>query len=98
MLVAVGALVPLLILMVLGAVLYWRGFVDSAVRRGMDRLTYWVALPSLFVVSLSETNFQELQAGGLVAGLVVGAVLATGLGAVVAALMRLESAKFGVFV
>lgn len=98
MLVAVGALTPLLILMALGAVLFWRGFLDSKVRRGMDRLIYWAALPSLFVATLSETDFQGLQAGGLIGVLILGAVLGTGLAAAAAAGMKLKPERFGVFV
>lgn len=98
MLQATESLIPILLLVALGAGLFRWGFVDSAVRRGLDRFVFWVALPSLFIHRLSATDFRALEAGEMVAVLAIAFVAASLVAAAVAALMGLSKDEFGVFV
>ena len=98
MLQAAQSLIPILLLVTLGAVLFWRRFITPEFRDGMDRFTYWVALPSLFVQRLADTDFQALQAGNMVIVLAITFVAASLIAAVVAAILRLPRDEFGVFV
>lgn len=50
----VNALAPLAVLVALGAVLLKTGFFTTALRQGLDRLVYWVALPALIVRVLAQ--------------------------------------------
>ena len=48
------SLLPIALLIVLGAGLLRFRFLDEAVRQGLDRLVYWVALPALIVGVLAD--------------------------------------------
>lgn len=98
MLQAAEALVPIVLLVAIGAALRKGEFIDSQVRRGMDRFTYWVALPALFVHQLSETDFGELVAVELASVLVLAALAGCLVSVLVAALGRLNRDDFGVLV
>lgn len=95
---ATESLIPIILLVALGAGLYKAGFMDAALRRGLDRFTYWVALPSLFIHSLSNTDFGALQAGDMVLVLAISVIVASLLAAALAFLMGLSRDAFGVFV
>lgn len=98
MFLALESLVPIVLLVGLGAALLrWR-FISPEARGGLDRFTYWVALPSLFIQELAGTNFGELATGGLIVVLALASVLAAVVAASVAALLRLPRQNFGVFV
>jgi malate permease and related proteins len=98
MLKALESLVPIVMLMALGAALYRGGFFDETVRRGLDKFTYWVALPSLFVAKLSATDFGQLVAARLALVLVLAVVASAVLAAVLGALIGLGRNRLGVFV
>ena len=95
---AAEALLPIVLLVMLGAALRKGEFFDEAVRCGMDRFTFWVALPSLFIHELAGTNFRELVAGQLVLVLVLSALAGSVVAAMIAGLLRLPRTDFGVFV
>ncbi|MFU8803661.1 MAG: AEC family transporter [Bradymonadaceae bacterium] len=98
MFLAIESLIPIVLLVALGAALLKWGFITPEVRGGMDRFTYWIALPSLFVQQLAGTDFQELAAGGLILVLALGALAAAVVAAVVAFLLGLSRDRLGVFV
>ncbi len=98
MIQAATSLIPIILLVILGAALFQGGFMDSALRRGLDRFTYWVALPSLFIYDLSGTDFGELQAQNLLATLFILIVGSAIVAALVAALFRMKDEHSGVFV
>ena len=82
----------------LGALLFRAGFINAEIRRGLDWFTYWVALPSLFISSLSGTDFAALQVGDLVAVMALAGLATTVLAILLAAVLRVKRRKFGVFV
>lgn len=49
----VNSLLPILLLVVLGAVLQRSGFFQADFRKGLDRLVYWVCLPALILATLA---------------------------------------------
>ncbi len=52
--VILSSLVPLALLVALGAALLHFGLYDDTVRRALDRLAYWVCLPAMILHSLLE--------------------------------------------
>lgn len=98
MLQAAEALIPIVLLVALGAALRKGDFFGETVRAGMDKFTYWVALPSLFIHQLSNTDFGGLVVGELALVLVITALAGSFLAVIVAALMGLSRTDFGVFV
>ena len=93
-----SSLVPIILLVILGAVLFKWAFVTPQIRGGIDKFTYWVALPSLFVHDLADTDFAALETAGLLLVLVVATVAAAVVAALVALISGLSRQRFGVFV
>jgi len=63
------AFVPAFALLGLGALLKRRLLRDDAVWAGMERLIYWVLLPSLIVAALAPLNLAELPLGRIAAAI-----------------------------
>lgn len=97
MLQATESLLPILLLLGLGAGLSRIGFLSSETREGMDKFTYWVALPSLFIYQLGGTDFRGLETGGLVLVLGLSILAAAFVAALLAFVLRLEKEQSGVF-
>ncbi len=82
------AFVPAFALLALGALLKRRLLKDDTIWAGMERLIYWVLLPSLIVAALAPLNLAELPLGriagaiwtALALGTVVSVMLARALG------------------
>lgn len=98
MLQAAESLVPIILLTGLGAFLSFSGFLNAEIRSGMDRFTYWIALPSLFLHSLSGTDFRQLDAGGLVLVLVLSTLIIIAAAAIIARFNRMQREFSGVFI
>jgi malonate transporter and related proteins len=77
------AFVPAFALLALGALLKRRLLRDDAIWAGMERLIYWVLLPSLIIAALSPLDLATLPLGRI-AGAIWGALA---LGTVVALLL-----------
>lgn len=95
----VESLLPLALLVVLGAALQRFGFFDAAFRKGLDRLVYWVALPALIIGALAKAPPPEVIGS---AGAMIGALCGATLGVAVlawgaAGLLRLPRPSAGVF-
>jgi malonate transporter len=69
------AFVPIFGLLGLGALLRRKLLRDDAIWAGIEKLVFWVLLPSLIVNALSGMRLSELPVGGL-AGTIWGALLA----------------------
>jgi predicted permease len=90
------SLLPLALLVGLGAALLKFGFVDQAFRRQLDRLVYWVALPALIVQLLAEAPAEVTGAGRMLLALVAATLGALLLAAAASRLLRRPRAEFGV--
>lgn len=98
MIEALNSLVPIVLLVVLGAALFRGRFMSSELRSGMDQFTYWVALPSLFIHDLADTDFAQLEAFNLLVVLVLATVSTALLAAVMATVFAMKDEHSGVFV
>lgn len=94
---ALQSLLPIIFLVLLGAGLRWREFLDDHMRAGMDKFIYWVALPCLFIHKLAATDFAQLDFAHLSLAMVVSALVLFLVAIGVAALLRVPGPKFGVF-
>ncbi len=98
MAVVAQSLLPVVLLIALGAGLLRAGFYTDFFRRSLDRLTYWIALPALIVSKLAQPDFEFDAVGDLLIVIVAAMSGATLVAAVAAWLMRLPPAESGVFV
>ena len=98
MLQATESLLPIILLVGLGALLFKVEFITPEIRQGMDKFTYWIALPSLFIHQLAATDFQGLETGGLLLVLAVATVASALVATVIPLVMGLDSHQNGVFV
>jgi predicted permease len=71
------AFVPAFALLALGALLKRRLLRDDTIWAGMERLIYWVLLPSLIVSALAPLNLAELPLGRIAAAIWVALALGT---------------------
>ena len=95
----VNALAPLGVLVALGAVLLKTGFMSTALRQGLDRLVYWVALPALIVRVLAQAPPAADDAAVQMTVVLCGATLAAALIAWAAAWIgRVPRASVGVLI
>jgi len=92
-----NALLPLALLVALGAALLRLGFFDDAFRKRLDRFVYWVSLPALLVWVLSEAPDGGGSAWAMI-GAMCGATLGlAAAGGAAAWALRLPPASKGVF-
>ncbi|MEU8895757.1 AEC family transporter [Nocardia sp. NPDC048505] len=68
---ATTAIVPVVFILVLGAVLRRRTLNDPGFWRGLEWMSYWVFTPALFVASIAATDLGSVSIGLLVFGLAV---------------------------
>lgn len=99
MLQVLNSLLPIALLVLLGAALLRLRFFDEAFRRGLDRLVYWVALPALIVRVLVDAPTGEVleSVGGMLIALGGATVAVAGIAGVVAKAIRLPADEAGVF-
>lgn len=98
MLQATESLLPIILLVGLGTLLFKAEFITPEIRQGMDKFTYWIALPSLFIHQLAATDFHGLETGGLLLVLGIATVATAVVAALVALVWGLDSDQNGVFV
>ncbi|MEU0506470.1 AEC family transporter [Nocardia sp. NPDC005998] len=72
------AIVPVVLVLVLGAVLRRWAVTDPGFWRGLEWMSYWVFTPALFVGSIARTDLTSVSLGLLALGLAVP-ILGTGL-------------------
>lgn len=95
----IDSLLPLALLVALGAALLKLRFFDAAFRKGLDRLVYWVALPALIVRVLAEAPPTEVlgSAGAMVLTLGGATLTMAALAWGIAKLIRRPDTEAGVF-
>ncbi len=95
----VDSLLPIALLVALGAVLLRLRFYDDGFRKGLDRLVYWVALPALIVRVLAEAPPAEAlgSVGGMAVTLCSATVAVAAVGWGLGKLLRLGDTELGVF-
>ena len=79
MLVVFGALVPVFLLIVLGAVLKRRLLADEPVWVGIERLVYYVLFPALLVDTLSRAKLSSVPIAGVGGALLLAVLMMSAL-------------------
>jgi len=96
--VILTSLVPLALLVAIGAALLHFGLYDDTVRRSLDRLTYWVCLPAMIIHSLLEPQTGGLgDAGWMTLALAIATLGGVALALVVTQAVRMTRDVSGVF-
>ena len=93
----INTLLPVFLIIALGALLTWRGLLTESVLSGIKWLVYWVGLPALLVhkIVAAELDASVLNSLGIV---LVGTGAAVVVGVVVAMVFRMKSERVGTFV
>lgn len=96
--VILASLLPLALLVSIGALLLKFGFYDDTVRRSLDLLVYWVCLPAMLVHSLVGAPTGGLTEAGLMTlALAIATLGGAGVAILVVILFGLKRAEAGVF-
>ncbi|MEM1026842.1 MAG: AEC family transporter [Planctomycetota bacterium] len=90
------SLLPLIVLVSLGAGLVRFGFLAPAARKQLDRLVYWVCLPALLIVKIGLAGGLDIAVGQVAAALAIATVVAGLIGALGWKLLGGRSDAFGV--
>lgn len=96
--VLLSVLLPLLLVIALGALLEWRRFFGPGFIAGANRLTYWVALPVVVLHSLATAEHAETDVQGLLAVLIGATVLGVALAWALARAIGIEGSSVGTWV
>ena len=93
-----NVVVPVFLIVALGAVLRRTGFLNDQVFRGLNRLAYWVGLPCLLVQKLATCDVHNGAWGGAFWVLLAGIGSAIVASFLLAGAMRLERRQVGAFI
>ncbi len=88
------ALLPVILLIALGAWLRRRAFLAEAFWPQAERLGYFILLPSLFLHGLATARLQSLPVAGLVGTLMASTILVAAIMVALRPLMRVDGAAF----
>lgn len=94
----VNALVPVFVIIAVGAWLQRSAFVSAGFLREANRVTYWLGLPALLFSQLVSSLRDAAGAEALLAALFAATALATAAGYLVAWLLRVPGTAVGTFV
>ncbi|MEM1013348.1 MAG: AEC family transporter [Planctomycetota bacterium] len=94
----VESLLPLVLLVSLGAALMRFGFLERATRQQLDRLVYWVCLPALLTKMIGVAGGLDRAVGEVALALALATVAAAAIGAIGWKVLRGGSDAFGVMV
>lgn len=70
----VASLAPVFLIIVLGAVLHWRGLMAEAGWVGLERATYYVFFPAMIIMTLAKADLRSVPVLAVAASL-IGAIL-----------------------
>jgi predicted permease len=94
----ISSLLPICLVIALGAGLRASGFLSEGFFAGMNRLCYWIALPVLLVHKLAGASLQGESALRICAALIIATVGCVLVGYAAALAIRLPSRSLGAFV
>jgi predicted permease len=89
---------PVFLIIVLGKLLCRTGFFSESLVKGLNQLTYWVALPALLFSEISSAVFDSGEVGRITLLLIISTLIAFLLGYSAALLLRLPHRALGAFV
>ncbi|MBS3821283.1 MAG: hypothetical protein GVY16_07170 [Planctomycetes bacterium] len=94
----VNTIAPVFLVVALGAMLRRTGFVSADVQRGTNRLAYWVGLPCLLVVKISDSGTVADKAGMMMLVFLAATAGMIAVALVAAKWMGMQAARVGTFV
>jgi len=94
----INTLLPVFLIIALGAQLRKGGFVSAEFVNGLNRLVYWVALPCLLFYKLATASYDYQVAGKTFLVVLAGMLGCIIIGYIIAAIMRVPAAEIGTFV
>jgi predicted permease len=96
--VILGSLLPLTLVVALGALLLKIRLYDDTVRRSIDLLVYWVCLPAMIVHSLLEGPGGGLEeTGRMILAMAIATLGGAGIAVLLAIVLRMKPGEAGVF-
>ena len=93
-----NSLMPIFLIIVLGKLLCRTGFFSDSLVKGLNQLSYWVALPALLFSEISSAVFDASQVRRITVLLIVATLIIFMIGYLVARLLRLPHYALGAFV
>jgi len=94
----INTVFPVFLIIALGAQLRKGGFISAGFVDGLNRLVYWVALPSLLFYKIATASYDYQVAGKTFLVVLAGMLACIAAGYIVAAVMRVPSAATGTLV
>ena len=94
----INTLAPVFLVIALGAALRHWGFISEVTHKGLNRLSYWVAVPSLIFVKISQAPPTGGAAGVVAKIMILGALSLSVTGIILALVLRMKRAPVGTFV
>lgn len=94
----INTIAPVFLTIILGLLLRQRGFLSAELTRGINRLAYWVGLPTLLFYKLASAGFNMQIAGRTYAVVLGGMFTCLVLALIIGILLRIPSETMGTFV
>jgi len=94
----INTVFPVFLVVGLGAVLRRKHFISADLVIGLNRLVYWVALPSLLFYKIATANYDYSTAGKTFFVMLAGTLASIGAAYVVAFFLKMPSTSVGAFV
>jgi predicted permease len=98
MMTVVNSLLPIFLVIGLGAALRATGFLSQEFFTGMNKLCYWVALPALLFYKVAGATFEGETALSIFWVLLIATLGLAVLGYILAIVLRLPARSWGAFV
>jgi predicted permease len=94
-----NTLAPIFVLIAVGAFAFRFRFLDAATLHGLNRLTYWVALPALLFHGAAVANYSGVGVGRTIFVLIAASTVTAAIAAFIAVrMLRLRGVVAGTFV
>ncbi len=93
-----NSLMPVFLIIALGKLLCRTGFFSPSLIKGLNQLTYWVALPALLFAEISSAVFDSGEVNRITLLLISATLISFLLGYLAALLLRLPHRALGAFV
>lgn len=93
-----NSLIPIFLIIALGKALTRTSFFSDDLARNLNRLTYWVALPSLLLDKVSNATFSANEVSRISLLLILATIGSAGVGLIFSKALRLKRKSTGAFI
>ena len=94
----INTVFPVFLVIALGAILRRRHFISADLVAGLNRLVYWVALPTLLFYKIATANYDYGTVGKTFFVMLAGTLASIAAAYVIAVVMKIPTASIGTFV